>query len=143
MYDGDSFFNLTASGQAGLAALSGVLAMAMVWLVWRIARHRGVVLRLLIAAGLFTGFLWLSPQIYYLYYLAVFDGLPLQWVPALWPRPDHAALTLVFSRSDTLAAHSQGVLGIVMVCVAFAAGLDRPNTRSHQRSTCAGSKEND
>jgi len=118
MYQEDSFFSLSTAGSVGLAILSSVLALGLLWCAWRLMRGRDVVVRLLIAAGLFVGFVWLSPQIYYTYYGFLFDGLPVQWVGRL---PSVAELfdTVRFGGRATLSAHSKAVLFWALVILAL------------------------
>ena len=138
MYDGDSFFTLSPWGQVGLAILSGVLAVAMVWLTWRVARGRRLVWRLCVWGIGFVGFIWLSPQIYYLYYWALIDGLPMQVVVAALPEVERV-LDVVLLRKHTLSIHGQAVLCLVMLLAALAGGLDRLRRPTHQeRQNSAG-----
>ncbi len=87
--ENDSFFTLTPSGRAGLVMLSAVFLAALYWLLavktrWLRRRWRGR--GALIAVDIVLGWLiylaayHLSPQLYYSYYLTLFDTLPAQWV---------------------------------------------------------------
>ncbi len=96
-----------------------VLGALMLWVCWRMARHLRIVARLLLALGLFVVFDWLSPQIYYLWYLVIFDGLPLQWVAGYLPRPLDAAKILALMGPDSLSAHARTLLGWGMIGVAL------------------------
>jgi hypothetical protein len=116
MYDGDSFFTLSAIGQIGLAILSLSLCGGAVWGMTRLRMHWA--LRVLAAVLSFWAFVWLAPQIYYLYYLTIIDGLPLQWVIQHIPSPHHLLNLLIFHANDTLSAHSQGLLGWAMIAAA-------------------------
>lgn len=111
MYNQDSFFDLSAWGQVGLAALSLTLFVAVVAASWGLMHGRGLMLRVVGALGLFWLFVWLSPQVYYMYYRMIIPDLPLQWV--IWPPPSAAkpAQMLMFAYRDTLSAHGQGILG--------------------------------
>lgn len=114
-YDGDSFFTLSLMGQVGLAALSALLTALTIWLSWRIGRRRRLVTRILNAlAGLYL-FTWLSPQIYYGYYLMIFDGLPLQIVIQTPPSPSGVALLLTFQANASLSDHGKGLLGWLLI----------------------------
>lgn len=127
MYDGDSFFTLSNAGQAGLALLS--LALAIVSLVvagrlFRLVPNRGLAARLAARLGVAIFvmwlFVWLSPQIYYLYYLTLFDGLPWQIVVQN-PPEFHAILQQVtFSGPETLSAHAKGALAWLLILYASA-----------------------
>jgi hypothetical protein len=116
MYDGDSFFTLSLFGQIGLAVLSLCLSGGTVWAMFYLKAHWA--LRVLIALGGFWLFVWLSPQIYYLYYIAIIDGLPLQWVVRSAPSPSNILQFLTFRSDGTLSAHSQGLLGWAMIAAA-------------------------
>ena len=117
MYDSDSFFTLSDTGQIGLAALSLVLAGAMLFVTYRVTRGRRILLRLALAIVLFAAFEWLSPQVYYTYYRVIIPGLPLQWVIDLVPNPGTVPKLLTFTQSNDLSAHGRGVLGWAMLVV--------------------------
>jgi len=132
MYDGDSFFTLSDAGQTGLVILSGGLAVGMLALTWALARRRRLPVRLLIWATLFAGFEWLAPQVYYIYYLTIIDGLPMQWVVGAFPDLREAAMTALFQSGASISAHSRGGLGLLMLGAALTAGLDSRIGRNHQ-----------
>ena len=68
---------------------------------------------------MFWLFVWVSPQIYYMYYMIIIPDLPLQWV--IWPpaSPHSAFEMLFFQGEQNLSAHSQGVLGWLLVVAPF------------------------
>jgi hypothetical protein len=74
MYDQDSFFTLGVLGQLGLLAISVSMLIITTWAVMRIRAFWFT--KLVIALIGFYLFVWLSPQIYYTYYLFIFDGSP-------------------------------------------------------------------
>ncbi|WP_390910941.1 hypothetical protein [Pseudosulfitobacter sp. SM2401] len=116
MYQADSFFTLSITDQIFLGWLSLILFSGAIWAMTRV---KGMwALRLLIALLSFWLFVWLSPQIYYLYYIMIIDGLPVQWVIRTAPSPVHIIQLLTFWTNDTLSAHSQGVLGWAMIAAA-------------------------
>jgi len=125
VYDGDSFFTLNLAGQAGLIVLSAFLSACAIWAAWRIGQDRSIFTRILIALAAFYLFTWLSPQIYYGYYLIIFDGLPLQIVIQSPPSPDEVARLLSFQAKASLSDHSKGALGwlLILACLFRA---DRP-----------------
>ncbi len=129
MYENDSFFTLTAMGQIGLVMLSGVMAMGVVSLfvfatrTWFRAWFRTV--NVLLAVTLLWLFVWLSPQIYYFYYVVLLDGLELKNVVHNLPQPIYILRLLSFSDEATLAQHGQGALGWVMIVVALWRGKPR------------------
>jgi hypothetical protein len=134
-YDGDSFYTLDILAGLGLALVSLVMALAVftLALVKTLALHRAATRWSLSAAAgrasadlgvsllLFYGFVWFSPQLYYLYYLAVLDGLSWQWVikPVLDP---HDAWDLLrIGPGGSLSEHLQGLLGRMLMLLALAA----------------------
>lgn len=123
MYESDSFFTLSAGGQLGLAMLSVVLSLAVLWALWRGTRALPRAWRVALALVGFWFFVWLSPQVYYQYYRLIIDGLPAQWV--VWPPrwPAEAAQLLIFQGPANLSAHGQGVLGWLMICVALVGNI--------------------
>lgn len=120
MYEEDSFLTLGAGGRVGLLLLSLCLAALMLWLTYALGRGRHLALRLLIALALFWAFRWLSPQVYYLYYIAIFDGLPWQSVVKIPPRPSEVAALLTFTDEADLSNHGKGLLGWSMIAACFA-----------------------
>ncbi|WP_298428853.1 hypothetical protein [uncultured Jannaschia sp.] len=115
-YEGDSFFTLTTSERAGLVLVALALWAAAIAVARRLPGPRG--LRIAGALVLAWAVLWLSPQLFYLYYLAIFDGLPWQIVIGTPPTPLDLGRLLTFTGRETLAAHSQGVLLWSLVLVA-------------------------
>ena len=79
MYAGDSFFTLSPLGQVGLIGLSLCLSGLVLFALHLLCRDRAWTARLAIALLGVWAFEWLSPQVYYVYYMALFD-LPLQVV---------------------------------------------------------------
>lgn len=126
IYAQDSFFTLSLAGQIGLALVSLVLAAGTVFLVRRLSRNRPVILRLLIGVMLFWVFVWLSPQIYYGYYLLIFDGLPVQWVVPHPPSPAHLMKLMGFAVKDDLSNQGQGLLGWLCLVAALWPQRDAP-----------------
>jgi hypothetical protein len=134
-YDGDSFHRLDLPALLGLALLSIVLAIALFTLaltktlgLWRFATRwslSAVAWRasadLVTSLLLFYVFVWFSPQLYYFYYLADFDGLPWQWVvkPPLDPRTVWDLLQL--DPDGSLSEHLQGLLGRALALLALGA----------------------
>ncbi len=118
MYREDSFFTLTSAGQIGLAVLSVLLAVCLFLFARALfitcavrGGFRSWGIRVSISLALYWSFLWLSPQLYYLYYQAIIEGLPWQIVVQTPPSPVDAMTTLAFSGSNTLSEHSKALLG--------------------------------
>lgn len=78
-------------------------------------------LRVCVAVALFWAFVWLSPQIYYTYYMFLFNDLPVQSVIKSPPGPERIAKLLTFTERQTLAAHTAGVMGWAMILVVMVA----------------------
>lgn len=133
MYREDSFHTLSGAGQIGLVILSIALSAALLWMGWRLMAGRGLAVRVVIALVLFFGFVWLSPQAYYTYYLTLFDGLPWQNVVKSPPDPGSLLLLLSFQGPQTLSAHSLGGLGWALIAMAalrpLAVAASRPDDR--------------
>lgn len=119
MYNEDSFHTLSPAGQIGLLIVSLGFALGLVWVIRRLSRGRGRLVRFEIWSVVFYLFIWLSPQGYYAYYRMMFDGLPLQWVVG-WPTSIWDAIgILTFTGPGTLSAHSLGALGWFALLVAL------------------------
>ena len=131
MYEGDSFFTLSPLGQVGLVLLSVALATATVWLAWRVALRSRLITRALIGLGVYMVFAWVSPQLYYSYYLMIFDGLPIQWVIKWPPEMMRAVAEFTFTDRSSLAAHGRGILGWLCVLVPLVLGRFVPPDRHH------------
>lgn len=123
IYAGDSFFTLSAAGQAGLAVLSLLLTAALIGFIWLCPRRAA----LFLAVILFWLFVWLSPQIYYEYYRLITDGLPAQIVVKDPPGSGQIVEMILFSGDPTLSAHGKGVLFWIVMVVAFVRRLGRPS----------------
>ncbi|MEN0040319.1 MAG: hypothetical protein AAF764_03175 [Pseudomonadota bacterium] len=70
----------------------------------------------LVAFALFD---WLTPQIYYFYYLGVIGDLPLQVVMDLPPTPTDLLRLLTFNERSNLSFHSRGLLGWALIAIAL------------------------
>lgn len=110
-YVGDSFHTLSRGEQLGLVGLSVFLGG---WMIALVCRLTGPVR----AMVLFWAFVWLSPQVYYTYYLTIFDGLPWQIVIRDPPGPTTILHLLTF-RGETLSDHGKGLLGWGLIGLAL------------------------
>lgn len=126
IYAEDTFFNLTMTGRIGLAALSLVFALVVLMAAARAFalvrfdnRTLRIGARLAMALALFWAFEWLSPQIYYLYYLTIFDGLPWQIVVQAPPGVDELARLLGFADKAALSHHARGLLAWALIALAL------------------------
>ncbi|EFL88908.1 conserved hypothetical protein [Ahrensia sp. R2A130] len=69
----------------------------------------------MIAVIAFALFDWLTPQIYYFYYMVLIDNLPLQIVTQMPPSPLKLLHLLTFSERSNLSFHSRGLLGWTLI----------------------------
>lgn len=125
MYNGDSFYTLTDNGQIGLALLSLFLSAATVFAaghLFRLVPDKGLptqlAARIGVAVFIMWIFVWLSPQVYYLYYQTIFDGLP--WQIVIRNPPEFHAIVehVTFSGPETLSAHAKGALAWLLLLYA-------------------------
>jgi hypothetical protein len=121
MYAEDSFFTLSATGRLGLVLLSLLLFAAIVCVMHRISRGLPYLAALSLAFIAFWVFEWLSPQIYYLYYVAYFDNLPFQNVVQFPPSAMSLLQLITFQAEPTLSAHGRGCLAWAMIAETFLA----------------------
>lgn len=119
MYLQDSFFDLSQLGRVGLLCISTVLFLSVLILTTKFLATKSTLLKVLGALFIFWLFVWVSPQIYYMYYRTIFEDLPLQWV--IWPveSPKVALEYLTFQGPQNLSAHSQGLMGWVLIAAPF------------------------
>ena len=122
MYEGDSFFTLTLAGQAGLLLLSTLLMVLSIWLVWRLGKNRSLPTCIVLAAVVYFAFIWLAPQIYYTYYLFLFDSLPIQIVVQSPPDIKDLFDLMFFRENQNLSFHAQGALGWLLLGVGLVRG---------------------
>lgn len=116
MYQNDSFFTLSLSGQIGLIILSTIMAISLIALsFWGLSWTKIKALRPALALLLFWAFLWLSPQIYYLYYQFLIPNLPNQIVIKYPPTPLDVFRLLSLQNRAALADHGQALMGWLML----------------------------
>ena len=119
MYENDSFLTLSIAERIGLLCVTLVLSAVLIWLFWLTIKRLNIWLRPLFALLFLYVFIWLSPQIYYLYYLVIFDFLEFKNVI----HPPFNPLTLLnlltFIESGKLADHGKGVLGWILIILSF------------------------
>ncbi len=65
-------------------------------------------------------FVWLSPQVYDLYYQAIFEGLPWQTVVQNPPEFHVIFSHISFSGPASLSGHAKGALGWLLILYAAA-----------------------
>lgn len=129
MYDGDSFFSLTMAARFGLVLLSFGLAAMTAAAFIKITCRMAWPVRLLLASVFLWVFVWLSPQIFYLYYMALFDNLPLHNVVQSPPRPSQIMHLLSFTGKSVLSHHATGLLGWGLIVLAVLGDRAVPSTR--------------
>ncbi len=116
MYDGDSFFSLTMAARIGLLLLSfGLAALTAVAFI-KITCRMAWPVRLLLAPVFLWIFVWLSPQVFYLYYMTLFDHLPLHNVVQSPPRPSQIMRLLSFAGKASLVAACNRAFGVGSDC---------------------------
>lgn len=119
MYENDSFLTLSIIERIGLLGVTLVLSIALIWLFWKTIYWVNVWLRPFFALVFLYVFIWLSPQIYYLYYIVIFDFLDLKNVIHPPFNPLILANLLTFTESGKLADHGKGVLGWILIALSF------------------------
>jgi len=124
MYDQDTFFHLSMIARTGLALLSLGLAMLMIWLTIRMFKKNllenaslDITLRLVFSVTLFWLFLWLSPQVYYLYYQVVIDDLPWQNVISTPTSLNDLIAVLFLQNPPSFSHHSKAALGWLIILI--------------------------
>ena len=129
MYDSDSFFSLTMAARIGLLLLSFGLAALTAAAFIKMTCRMAWPVRLLLAPVYLWIFVWLSPQVYYLYYMTLFDHLPLHNVVQSPPRPSQIMRLLSFTGKAALSQHATGLLGWGLIVLAIAGERAVPSTR--------------
>lgn len=119
LYAEDSFFTLSTGGQAAVGCLSVSLSVACLYCVYCFVEGLGRLVRLIIALVVFYLFVWLSPQVYYMLYLALIDDLPVQWVIQSPPGWRKILALITFTDRATLTEHGQGLLFWALVVTAL------------------------
>ena len=133
MYSDDPFFTLSGPGQIGLVLLSLVLFVVVVYAMVRVGRLVPHSVAVLLAIVGFWAFEWLSPQIYYFYFLTQFDGLPVQNVIQSPPSLAELFRIITFQYEFTLSAHGRALLGWALIIAALLTGKSRRSgVRRHQ-----------
>ena len=113
---------LAMPARIGLALLSAELAALTAALFIKSACHLSWPVRMLLAPVFLWLFVWLSPQTYYLYYMAVLEHLPLQNVVGSPPTLGEILSLLGFAGKASLAHHGQGLLGWTLIVLACLGG---------------------
>ena len=120
MFEGDTYLVLVEDGEVALAVLSGALTFLAVAAV-RLLRRYVTVPAAVPALGIVSWwvFVWLTPQAYYLLYMALIEGLEFRWVIGWPPGPDRLFALLTFRAHATGLDVALGVVGWVMCLVAL------------------------
>lgn len=117
MYSQDSFHTLTGVQQIGLGTLSLLLFSLCFYICFQFTKSRSLPINLVIFCTIFFLYVWLSPQIYYMYYMLIFDSLPMQIVIHAPPTPWSLIKLLSFQEKASLSNHSKAILGWVLIAV--------------------------
>ncbi len=129
MYDGDTFFSLTMAARVGLVFLSMGLAALTAAAFIKITCRLAWLLRLFLALVFFWVFVWLGPQVFYLYYMTLFDDLVLHNVVQLPPGPLQIMHLLSFTGKANLSQHAAGLLGWGLIVLAILGERAVPSKR--------------
>jgi len=119
MYSEDTFFHLTVPGRIGLVFLSLMLSLFTIGLYWKISNRFKLPIKLLLTLVFIWAFIWLSPQVYYLYYIQVFSNLPLQSVIQAPPSVLKTVQTITFTGKSNLSNHGKGLVFWAMMIIAL------------------------
>jgi hypothetical protein len=119
MYVNDSIHTLTTTQQIGLGFISLALLCMMVFVSLKLFTNKPFIVRFIIAIGLFYLFIWLSPQLYYAYYLLIFTDLPIQLVIKAPSSIGQLIKIFTLQSSATLSNHSLAFLGWVLISLAL------------------------
>ena len=115
----DSIHTITVIQQIGLGFISLTLLSMMIFLSLKLFRNKPMIVRIMVAIGLFYLFVWLSPQLYYAYYILIFEDLPIQLVikapPGIWP----LVKILTLQNNTRLSDHSLAFLDWVLISLAL------------------------
>ena len=133
MYNGDTFFHLSVPGQIGLVALSLTLSISLIWFHLKLSSRFGTAVKVLLAVVLIWAFIWLSPQIYYLYYIQIIPGLGLQNVIADAPTVTEVISTITFTGKANLSEHSKGLLFWMMIVFGLLKRRRKPSPTTTDR----------
>ena len=119
MYANDSIHTLTITQQIGLGFISLALLSMMIFLSLKLFRNKPMIVRIMVAIGLFYLFVWLSPQLYYAYYILIFEDLPIQLVIKAPPSIGPLVKILTLQNNIRLSDHSLAFLGWVLISLAL------------------------
>lgn len=116
MFEGDTYFIHVAGAEVALAVFSGLLVFLAIAAV-RLARRRVELAAAAPAIGIVFWwlFLWLTPQLYYLLYVALSDALAFDLIIGWPPGPGRMMELLGFRGEASLTDFAVGVLGWAMI----------------------------
>lgn len=132
MYANDSFFTLGIGGQIGLVLLSLVLTLAIVAAFWVFTKQRNVFVKLGLSVVVLWLFVWLSPQIYYTYYLFLFDSIEAQNVIKSPPTVSKILSLMTFSDRANFSHHGKGLLGWLLIVVSVLGSYRHRHRHRHR-----------
>lgn len=111
MYANDSFFTLSLPGQFGLLLLSTFLTIIIFVGFWKLTKRCNIFFKLGLSVSILWLFVWLSPQIYYSYYLFLFDDLEFKNITKRPPTAADIVSLMTFSNRVDFSNHGKGLLG--------------------------------
>ena len=119
MYASDSIHTLTVVQQIGLSFISLTLLSMMIFLSLKLFKNKPMLVRIMVVIGFFYLFVWLSPQLYYAYYILIFEDLPIQHVIKAPPGVGPLVKILTLQNYTRLSDHSLAFLGWVLISLAL------------------------
>jgi len=126
MYENDTFYHLSLLDRAGLVFLSVILFSIIAYLSIKLTSNLKLPAKIISALFIFWLFVWVSPQIYYFYYLLIFENLPLQVVIQAPPDPFEIFQIISFTGKPDLSAHSKGIFfWLIMLLMLIQSAIKR------------------
>ena len=119
MYSNGSIHTLTVVQQIGLSFISLTLLSMMIFLSLKLFKNKPMLVRIMVVIGFFYLFVWLSPQLYYAYYILIFEDLPIQHVIKAPPGVGPLVKILTLQNYTRLSDHSLAFLGWVLISLAL------------------------
>jgi hypothetical protein len=119
MYANGSIHTLTVIQQIGLSFISLTLLSMMIFLSLKLFKNKPMLVRIMVVIGFFYLFVWLSPQLYYAYYILIFEDLPIQLVIKAPPGVGPLVKILTLQNNTRLSDHSLAFLGWVLISLAL------------------------
>lgn len=133
MYENDSFLTLAMGERIGLVCVTLALSLFVIYAYRALSFKRSFAIRFSLAFVCLYLFVWLSPQVYYQYYLQIFDFLEFKNVIHSPPSPIKLLKLLTFTESYRLSHHGQGILGWILINMSIWPGLKNLTSKSSSK----------